>query len=313
MRFFYNESMDPYFNQAYEEYIFNHYREGVNFLLWRNGPAVVCGAGQCVPAETNLTLAAREKVAVVRRPTGGGAVYHDAGNVNYTFMAPATGKHIDYARFLQPVLAILHTLGIEARIDGISELMLGDYKISGNAQKIAADRVWHHGTLLYDTDLDKLRQLANGKRVFVDSRATASRPAPVTNIRQWMAEPFADTEAFMRAFLAELDRAYGPLTRVQLSPDDLAAIRNLTEQKYRTWAWTIARGPAFTFRRMFIWRGAPLTVTYRAKRGCIETISFEPNHPEAALALRGVRVKRHDLARALEAFPDLDGLAPELF
>lgn len=313
MRFFENDSLDPYFNQAYEEYVFRTYREGVNFLVWRNRASVICGAGQCLPAETDLALAARDNIPVLRRATGGGAVYHDPGNVNFAFMADAKGKHIDYGRFLRPVCRALQGLGIDARPAGVSEVMIGAHKISGNAQKIAGGRVWHHGTLLYDADLKQLHRLANGQRGFFTTRAVPSRPVPVTNIAWRMAAPFGDTRAFMQAFVREMARVCGPLDRQTLSAEEKTEVNGLAADKYRSWEWTLAQGPPFTYRRTLSYRGEPLTVSYRAKRGRIESLAFDPAYPEAAAALRGVRIKRSDLTAALAAFPDLEGLAGMLF
>ena len=275
--YYVNQSNDPFYNQAFEEYLFRNAPYDDVLLLWRSRPAVVCGSYQNVFSEAHLPTARARGVAVVRRETGGGAVYHDLGNVNYTRICRCDDGHADYARFILPVVDALRRMGVDARMNRTCDIAIGDEKISGSAQKIANGRVLHHGTLLYDTDLAALRSLANGARSHYSTKGIASVPQPVTNIAaHWNAGlPVEGFEALLLRELAGQDAR-----RAALTPEQLDEVAQLGREKYASWQWTYGKTPAFTFENDAVFAGTPVTVRYSAKRGVILQISCE-NAPAA--------------------------------
>ena len=287
-----NDAHDPAFNQALEEYVFERVAPDETILmLWRNAPAVVCGCYQNAFAEVDMLRAAEQGVAVIRRISGGGTVYHDPGNVNYSVVAPADGA-VDYARFIAPVVEALNDLGIPAAMNRTCDIAVNGLKVSGSAQKTAKGRVLHHGTLLYDTDLHALHALADGRRGKFTSKGIQSTPWPVANMRACLtdAPDTADAET--------------------LRPDESALdeIRALAAEKYETWDWTFARSPAFSCETEFMLNGACVGLSYAARRGVIETIAFDAARPvldEAARRLTGQRLEIEDIRASLAG---LDGL-----
>ena len=146
---------NPYFNLASEEYLLKH-KKDYFIYLWINSPAVIVGVNQNALEEVNLEYVESEGVKVVRRLTGGGAVYHDLNNVCYTVIAPKESGEISFKSFSMPVIEYLKTVGINAEFSGRNDITIDGKKISGTAQTVWQDRVMHHGTLLFDTDVNAL-------------------------------------------------------------------------------------------------------------------------------------------------------------
>ncbi|MBR4443603.1 MAG: lipoate--protein ligase [Clostridia bacterium] len=309
-----NPFFDPYDNQAIEEYVFERSmaEDSTILMLWRNDPAVVCGCYQNVYAEVNILRAAELGVAVVRRESGGGAVYHDRGNVNYTFIGPA-GEGVGYEGYIAPVVDALRALGVSAVMNRTSDIAVNGLKVSGSAQKVKKGRALHHGTLLYDVDLARLRELADGRRGRFVSKGVKSSPWPVANIRDCLGPGAPDTETFvsrLRGLLAPDART------VRLTPSELAEARALSAEKYRSWEWTCGRSPAFTHEADFLLGGLPVTLKCVVKRGVIESLSFDADAPvlrEAASRLIGARLEAGEIRARLSGLDGLDSLARELF
>ena len=234
------ETLDPYFNQACEEVLFSR-RRGDLLVVWRNSPAVVCGKYQNIYAEVYLPSAQKHGIAVLRRETGGGTVYHDEGNLNYAIMTDRGDKR-GYEPFLAPIVDALRALGADAQTGRICDITVGGKKVSGSAQKISGGRVWHHGTLLFSADLTRLRSIANGARKDYVSKGVQSSPWPVTNLCEVL--PHTDALSFRDALLRQLDAKIVPLTA-----EEQAEAEKLANDKYRTWDWTFGRNPAFTLTR----------------------------------------------------------------
>ena len=156
-------SIDPAYNLAFEEYVLTHRMDGDYLILWQNDNTVVVGQNQNTAAEINRAFVEAHGVHVVRRTTGGGAVYHDLGNLNYTLITGQSGA-LDYDRCLAPVLRALNALGVPAQKSRTCDMTVDGKKISGSAQKIANGRVLHHGTLLFDADLTRLDEITTGRK-----------------------------------------------------------------------------------------------------------------------------------------------------
>lgn len=197
MKFLQLNTTDPYLNLAIEEYLFLHSDDDV-FLLWQNEPTVVIGKNQNAYAEIDLEILRARGVHVARRITGGGAVYHDLGNVNYSLISTTRGKDgLDFAYFTAPILAALASLGVSAELSGRNDLLIDGKKISGNAQHASGDRVLHHGTLLFDSDLEALCEILKVDEEKLRAKAIRSVRSRVTNIR-----PYLDKDCDVQAFMA---------------------------------------------------------------------------------------------------------------
>ena len=186
-------STDPHLNLAIEEHLFRTTDDDV-FMLWQNRSAVVIGKNQNAYAEVDLGYAEAHGIALARRLTGGGAVYHDLGNLNYTVIARAGGTALDYARFTEPIVLALASLGVRAELSGRNDLECEGRKISGSAQAVADGRVLHHGTLLYDTDVDVMSAVLRAGREKLSHRAVGSHAGRVMNLKERLTDCHSVTE-----------------------------------------------------------------------------------------------------------------------
>ena len=186
-------SHDPFYNLALEEHLFQTVREDEVFFLWRNTPCVVVGSFQSICREVRAAELYHLGIPVLRRMSGGGTVYHDLGNVNYTIIKDAPpGGEVCYGDFLDSVVAALNRLQIPARRGRTCDITLAGRKISGSAQRFSSGRVLHHGTLLFQADLERVDRLtAGGKREDIQSRGTPSAICSVTNIADHLTAPMA--------------------------------------------------------------------------------------------------------------------------
>ncbi len=187
---------DPYLNLAIEEYLFQNSRDNV-FILWQNEPCIVIGKNQNPYAEIDISVAKEKNIKIVRRITGGGAVYHDLGNLNYTFISNDDACGIDFAKFTAPIISALATMGITATLSGRNDIEVDGKKISGNAQCKKGGRVLHHGTLLFDSDLEFLSGVLSVDREKIQAKAIRSTRARVTNIKELLSAPI-DINEFIR-------------------------------------------------------------------------------------------------------------------
>lgn len=298
------DQTDPTLNLALEEVLFQRLGPGEAgcFLLWQNAPSVIVGRHQNTREEVDADWLAARAIPVVRRNTGGGAVYHDLGNLNFSFMeyAPERGK-VDFARYLTPVCAALSRLGVEARLTGRNDLEAGGRKISGSAQSLREGRVLHHGTLLVNLNFADMVAALSVDPEKYRSKGVASVRARVANISEfWRPGTTLDD---LRAALAA---CCAPDAAPQALPGDiLREARRLAEEKYRTWDWNFGHSPAFSEQRRqrFPWGLVDLRLDVR--RGIITACrlsgDFFAATDSAALERRliGVRDEPEALRAAL--------------
>ncbi|HQL40659.1 MAG TPA: lipoate--protein ligase family protein, partial [Anaerolineaceae bacterium] len=175
---------DAYFNLAAEEYVFDQLdREEDYLLLWQNRNAVVVGKHQNTIEEVNSQFIQEHGVQVVRRLSGGGAVYHDMGNLNFTFIGDAEGNKFNFQKLSQPIVQTLQQMGVaDVHFSGRNDILIGEKKISGNAQFVRGNRLLHHGTLLFHSDLDMVSRVLTVKGDKIESKGVKSVRSRVTNI-----------------------------------------------------------------------------------------------------------------------------------
>ena len=201
MKYIRLETNDPYYNLAVEEYLFRHTAEDV-FMLWQNAPTVVIGKNQNAYAEVDIEYAKANGIRLCRRLTGGGAVYHDLGNVNYTFITSTEKATVlDYAYFTRPIIDALAALGITASLSGRNDLECDGRKFSGNAQYAADGSILHHGTLLFDTDTSVLSRVLKMDKEKLAYRAVKSHQSRVVNLSSLL-----DEEISAADFIGHLEK-----------------------------------------------------------------------------------------------------------
>jgi len=275
---------DPGFNLAAEEFLLRETDDPI-LRIWRNDPTVVVGRHQIPCLEANVVEAWRRKIPILRRLSGGGAVYHDLGNVNFTIILPAAkGRGIDFALMLAPVSAALNDMGVAATYAGRGDLRLFGRKISGNSAYLCKDRVLHHGTLLFDSDLDTLEALLEVRGDSVAGRSVRSVRSTVANIRD-VVHDAADTWDFATEFLKRLATVHGfdADSARTFSSVEKSRILEIASATYSTPEWNLGASPDYTLER----RAMKLAV----KNGRVAKTEFSGDEKiarELGAALEGV-------------------------
>ena len=195
MKFLILKTTNPYINLAVEEYLFSYTDDDI-FMLWQNEPTIVIGKNQNAFAEINMDFVKEKNIHIARRISGGGAVYHDLGNVNYTFISSRDNSQINFEYFTKPIIKSLKNIGISAKLSGRNDLLVDDKKFSGNAQHVHNSRVLHHGTLLFDTDLDILTLALKVDPDKIKAKAIQSARSRVTNLK-----PYFPTDTDVNSFI----------------------------------------------------------------------------------------------------------------
>ncbi len=264
---------DPALNLAREEHLFNRLAGGEDLLLlYINTHAVVIGRNQLPWAEVPAAGLTRAKLPLVRRVSGGGAVYHDPGNLNFSILlqADAAGRP-NAATILQPVIRALQSLGLPARLSDRNAVFVDGRKVSGTAQYMTAGKVLTHGTLLVQADLAQLAHcLAPDPAFKITSRGRPSVRSPVVNLGALI--PGLTMSALVRALRQAFAAVHGPIGRRALTPADEQAARGLAAAKYRTWSWNIARSPRCTFEWEDAFEGGLCRCRLQATRGVITAV-----------------------------------------
>lgn len=280
---FQTNSNDPFYNQAFEEFVFQTFREDDVFFLWQNRPAVVVGSFQNICREVHAAMLWEQGIPVIRRMSGGGTVYHDLGNVNYTYITRQEGL-VDYDRSLLPVICALNAIGVSAEKRGVCDITIGEKKISGSAQRAAGGRLLHHGTLLFEADLAVLDRITtHRKNDAFQSGGTVSAICTVTNIRDHLARDMTIEDFRSRLLDAMLP---ADAVSVTLTAEQEAEVCRLRDEKYRSWAWTWGRTPGFTYEKSGSFAGAPVTVRYGARKGIVSDAAVDCPALDGALAER---------------------------
>ena len=288
---------DAAFHLALEEYLLGC--TGAYFFFWRSAPCVVIGKHQNAFQEVDTRYAEINGIPVFRRSSGGGAVYHDPGNVNFTFIKDLDpGTLVGYDAFLDPMAQALNKLGIPVRRKNKSDLFIDDGKISGNAQSVRRGRVLHHGTLLFDSDLSALEKLLFLPEHAMDSKGIRSNRSRVVNIRTFL--PEWDVDTFQAALLQALFP--GSLAEYALTPQDITAVHALSSERYTQWSWNYGRSPALCMQANEL--DAP---SIRVENGRITQCDCSTLPAQACTALIGLEYRYTLLKETLHALPVLSG------
>lgn len=293
-----SQSTDPYFNLAWEEYIFKHVACNEDILLlWQNDKSVIVGRNQVVFGEVNVTYCELHDIPIIRRISGGGTVYHDLGNLNFSVI---TSKYQDvisnYPYFTQKVVSYLNTLGVNVAFSGKSDIVIDKQKISGNAQMYHQKKVLHHGTILFDTDLKMLNQVIKKKSVEIMSNGIDSNRTDVTNIKYHLKNEMS-LEAFKDGLLTYwLNQSDILADIIDLSQQDLDEIERLKSSKYLSWAWNYGESPNFEIIKIVNHQN----VRIKVKSGLIQNLSLSTSNDEVTFdSIKGTRYEKNAFEAAL--------------
>ena len=270
MKCIYNPSTDAYFNLAAEEYLLKHFADDV-FMLWRNDKAVIVGKYQNSAAEINLDYVREHGIKVVRRQTGGGAVFHDLGNVNYTFIG--TKGSGDFRTFSEPILRVLNEMGVPAKFEGRNDLTINGMKFSGTAQCVYKDRILHHGTLLFSSEMDDLTAALKVNPLKFKDKAVKSVRKRVTNISEHLPTPMSVTD-FIEVVMRNVSQNSENAVPYELSEQDIQEISKLRDEKYSTWDWNFGTSPKFGYTKQIRTGGGNVELNLDVEKGLITAIKF---------------------------------------
>ena len=300
---------DPRVNLALEEYVFRHKPAAEDCLLFYvNAPAIIIGRNQNTLEEIAPAVVEARGIHVVRRVSGGGAVYHDLGNLNFSFMTPDVANRFSrYDHFTRPVLDVLRDLGVPAELGGRNDLLADGRKISGNAQFATPSRMFSHGTLLLDTNLDDVTAALTPRPGKVESKGVKSIRSRVANIGEFLRQPLTVDE--LRELIVE--RIFGTRDRariptVALDDDDWAAVDDLVRRKYGAWSWNYGQDPASNVQRARRFPAGELDARLDIQHGHIAGVrifgDFMGREEVGALEARlvGLPYERSAVAGALE-------------
>ena len=266
-------SFDATYNLALEQYLFETVPEGTRlFMLWQNANAIIIGKFQNAESEINAGFVKENNIQVVRRPSGGGAVYHDLGNINYTFITDIIDGEIpDFSVFCLPVIKVLRKYGVDAEVSGRNDICVGEKKVSGTAQRASGSRIMHHGAMLYDSNMEVL---AGALRVSPDkyaSRANISVRSRVANIKPLMTKQLS-AEEFINELRDEILKGvdysiYNP------TEDDERKILDIRNERYGSWDWNYGRSPAYNVsRRRYFDRCGTIELCLDVDEGIIKNV-----------------------------------------
>lgn len=270
MKCIYNPSTDAYFNLAAEEYLLKHFDEDI-FMLWRNDKAVIVGKYQNSAAEINLDYVREHGIKVVRRQTGGGAVFHDLGNVNYTFIG--TKGSGDFRTFSEPILRVLNEMGVPAKFEGRNDLTINGMKFSGTAQCVYKDRILHHGTLLFASEMDDLTSALKVNPLKFKDKAVKSVRKRVTNISEHLPTSMSVTD-FIDVVMRNVSSYSENAVPYELSERDIQEISKLRDEKYSTWDWNFGTSPKFGYTKQMRTSGGNVELNLDVDKGLITAIKF---------------------------------------
>jgi len=302
-----SDSTDSAFNLALEQYLFDTLSvENDLFMFWRNSDAVIVGLHQNTAEEINASFVRRNNIPVVRRLSGGGAVFHDLGNLNFTIIKKVSDNELDFRVSCRPILDALRSLGVNAVAGGRNDITVNGGKISGNARYLRDGRLMHHGTILFDTNIEKMTEALRIPEDKFISKGIKSARARVTNLRECLSKDMTVLEfmSFMRG------RITRDMTAYALSARDYDAVEALRGKRYGTWDWNYGHSPDYGVeKRRRIPDFGAITVKMRVDGGIITGFAasgdYFGNRPSAELdaALKNTKLEERALLDRLSEIP----------
>jgi lipoate-protein ligase A len=300
-------SQNPFYNLAFEEYVLCHRTEGNYLMLWQNDNSIIIGQNQNAEAEINRSFVEAHNIRVARRTTGGGAVYHDLGNLNYSFISDAgDAERLTMEHFTRPIVEALKGLGLQAEASGRNDILVEGRKVSGTAQRLVKGRILHHGTLLFDSNPEMVSGALHVDSSKFQSKSSKSVRSRIGNIRGFLPKDMelSDFWAYLKTALAG-----SGLQQETLTEQELAAVEELMRTKYDTWEWNFGRSPKYDLVNKRRFDGGSLEVGLHVEKGLIQSIGFYGDFLAVSslepltVALVGCPFRQAEVSAILDRFP----------
>ncbi|GAA0328949.1 lipoate--protein ligase [Oceanobacillus sp. FSL W7-1293] len=278
MKFIDNKGItDPQINLAIEEYILENFGEKDTYLLFYvNSPSIIIGRNQNTIEEINTDYVDEQGIKVVRRLSGGGAVYHDEQNLNFSFITKDDGNSFqNFAKFTQPVVDALNNIGVPVELQGRNDLAVEGRKISGNAMFSTRGRMFSHGTLMLDSQLEELTKALKVKKIKIESKGIKSIRSRVANIAEYLDNPISMDEfkELILRYIFDVEDV-NDVPQYVLTDEDWAKIHEISEKRYQQWEWNYGKSPSFNYQESKKFPGGLVDVRLDVKKGIIENCTI---------------------------------------
>lgn len=268
-----DKSTDPYFNLAAEEYMLKNFKEDV-FMLWRNDNAIIVGKHQNTLSEINLDYVKEKEIKVVRRISGGGAVFHDLGNLNFTFIRTGEeGNLVDFKKFTLPIIEVLQKMGVDAKFEGRNDLTIEGKKFSGNAEHVWKNRTLHHGTILFSSVISDLTKALKVNPLKFKDKAVKSIRSRVTNVSEHLTEKMDVTE-FRNRIMKHIMEKYKDSVHYEFSKNDIKKIEKIRDEKFGRWEWNFGYSPKYNFERLVKTNGGTVEFHIDVEKGIMKEVKI---------------------------------------
>lgn len=302
-----NNITDPRINLAIEEYILKHLDiEETYLLFYINEPSIIIGKNQNTIEEINTKYVEEQGLHVVRRLSGGGAVYHDLGNLNFSFITKDDGESFhNFKKFTEPVIQALEKLGVDAELSGRNDIIAKGRKISGNAQFSTKGRMFSHGTLLLDSEIENVVSALKVKKDKIESKGIKSIRSRVANISEFLEQKLT-TEEFKQLILNYIFDGEENIQRYELTEEDWKKINEISKERYQNWDWNYGKSPKFNLQHSNRFPVGQIDVRLEVKKGQVEQCKIfgdffgVGNVEEIEEKLTGIRYERQEVAKALD-------------
>lgn len=309
-----DRTLDPAYNLALEEYLVTGFTQPI-FRIWQNDRAVIVGRNQNTMQEINYAFLKERGIPVIRRMSGGGAVFHDLGNVNFTFVQKAGEDDFNnYARFCAPIIAALLKLGVNAELSGRNDMLIDGKKFSGNAQYMWRDRMLHHGTLMLYSDIGEIKEALQVNPLKIESKGIKSVASRVTNIGEHLDKKISVPD-FIAHILQTVKELFSDAEEYELTPADRAAVEKLRTEKYSTYEWNFGYSPNYSFQKEAYIKGGYFSIHLDIREGKICAARIFGDYfgkkevSDIERALIGKRHELEEISEVLAAFPLADYFA----
>lgn len=309
MKFIDNQGItDPRINLALEEYVLEKFGENDTYLLFYiNEPSIIVGRNQNSVEEINTDYVDEKDIKVVRRLSGGGAVYHDEGNLNFSFITKDDGESFhDFEKFTQPVVEALNHLGVPAELIGRNDLEVEGRKISGNAMFATRGRMFSHGTLMLDSEIEHVVSALNVQKEKIESRGIKSIKSRVANIAEYLDDNITMTEFkdLILTYIFDVEDVED-VPRFELTDEDWERIHEISVNRYQKWEWNFGKSPSFNVKQSHKFPSGLLDVRLDVNKGIIENCTIYGDFfgvgdvRNLENTLTGVRYERKKIEEAL--------------